>query len=220
MVFSGPTNLSSNSASTDFPVPVLVPTINRIFRYTFFPSRQSPAYRQKISASSGDKLKFTNSSSVRGHVASGKKREARALFEALQKAGDDDSHWVYYQKAPLVPLLRQGDLCRLGYPLALPPERMRTSVPGQEPWVAACKMISSNSSNKVEAPAAINLLLTRLAADHFSEIKKSPPLLYHNDLSARASRFYWSEDFGYALWLRLYYQSRSVRNGGAISASY
>ena len=148
------------------------------------------------------------------------KPAARTLFEALQKAGDDNSHWVYYQKAPLVPLLRQGDLCRLGYPLALPPERMRTSVPGQEPWVAACKMISSNSSNKVEAPAAINLLLTRLAADHFSEIKKSPPLLYHNDLSARASRFYWSEDFGYALWLRLYYQSRSVRNGGAISASY
>jgi hypothetical protein len=31
-----------------------------------------------------------------------------------------------------------------------------------------------------------------------------PPLLYHNDLSASVKRFYWSEDVGYALWLRLY----------------
>ena len=27
---------------------------------------------------------------------------------------------------------------------------------------------------------------------------------YHNDTSATVSRFYWSQDFGYALWLRLY----------------
>jgi hypothetical protein len=31
-----------------------------------------------------------------------------------------------------------------------------------------------------------------------------PPLLYHNDLTATVSRYYWSEDVGYALWLRLY----------------
>jgi hypothetical protein len=32
-------------------------------------------------------------------------------------------------------------------------------------------------------------------------------MLYHNDLTASTSRFYWSEDFGYALWLRLYLEN-------------
>ena len=31
--------------------------------------------------------------------------------------------------------------------------------------------------------------------------------MYHNDLTATVRRFYWSEDFGYALWLRLYAES-------------
>ena len=35
-------------------------------------------------------------------------------------------------------------------------------------------------------------------------VRRAPPLLYHNDLTASVSRYYWSEDFGYALWLRLY----------------
>lgn len=29
-------------------------------------------------------------------------------------------------------------------------------------------------------------------------------MLYHNDLTATVKRYYWSEDFGYALRLRLY----------------
>jgi len=33
-------------------------------------------------------------------------------------------------------------------------------------------------------------------------------LLYHNDLTGTVKRFYWSEDFGYALWLRLYEATR------------
>jgi hypothetical protein len=148
------------------------------------------------------------------------KRAARALFEALQRVIDDDSHWVYYKDAPLVPLLRQGDLCKLGYPLALPPDRIRSSVPGQEPWVAACTLISSISAGAAPNPEVAKLLLGRLAADHFSEIKKTPPLLYHNDLSARASRYYWSEDFGYALWLRLYSQGLKTRNTGAMSGAH
>ena len=147
------------------------------------------------------------------------KLAACALFEALQRVIDDGSHWVYYKKSPLVPLLRQGDLCRLGYPLTLPPGRIQASVPGQEPWVAACRLISSNSADKADISAAAKLLLGHLASDHFSEIKKMPPLLYHNDLSARASRFYWSEDFGYALWLRLYSQGQDARTTGAIRAA-
>jgi len=51
---------------------------------------------------------------------------------------------------------------------------------------------------------AVRNLLVRIGRDDFAQIRHSPPLLYHNDLSATVRRFYWSEDFGYALWLRLY----------------
>ena len=47
-------------------------------------------------------------------------------------------------------------------------------------------------------------MLSRLASDDFALLRGAPPLLYHNDLSATVNRFYWSEDAGYALWLRLY----------------
>src|SRR5205823_377496 len=51
---------------------------------------------------------------------------------------------------------------------------------------------------------AIRNLLVRIGSDDFAQIRRTPPLVYHNDLSASVKRFYWSEDFGYALWLRLY----------------
>jgi hypothetical protein len=47
-------------------------------------------------------------------------------------------------------------------------------------------------------------LLVRIGSDDFAQLRRTPPLLYHNDLTASVSRFYWSEDVGYALWLRLY----------------
>jgi hypothetical protein len=46
-----------------------------------------------------------------------------------------------------------------------------------------------------------------LAKEDFAALRQEPPLLYHNDLSASVPRYYWSEDFGYALWLRLYYET-------------
>ena len=46
-------------------------------------------------------------------------------------------------------------------------------------------------------------LLAQLAQDDFALLRKTPPLLYHNDLTATVPRYYWSEDVGYALWLRL-----------------
>jgi hypothetical protein len=55
-----------------------------------------------------------------------------------------------------------------------------------------------------KARRAIDDLLARLGSDDFALLRRTPPLLYHNDLSATVSRFYWSEDAGYALWLRLY----------------
>jgi hypothetical protein len=56
---------------------------------------------------------------------------------------------------------------------------------------------------------AIRHLLAQLGRDDFLALRRSPPLLYHNDQTATVKRFYWSEDFGYALWLRLYEASRS-----------
>jgi hypothetical protein len=47
-------------------------------------------------------------------------------------------------------------------------------------------------------------LLARFSRNDFAQLRSAPPLLYHNDLSASVNRYYWSEDVGYALWLRLY----------------
>ena len=39
-----------------------------------------------------------------------------------------------------------------------------------------------------------------------------------NDLTARPSRYYFSQDFGYALWLRLYLESSRFSSGDAAIA--
>jgi hypothetical protein len=65
--------------------------------------------------------------------------------------------------------------------------------------------------------AEIQAVLRQLAKDDFALLRKSPPLLYHNDLTATTPRYYWSEDVGYALWLRLSYENAHLghpRPGG------
>jgi len=57
------------------------------------------------------------------------------------------------------------------------------------------------------ASTETNDLLLKLSQDDFGLIRRNPPLLYHNDFTASVRRFYWSWDFGYALWLRLYFES-------------
>jgi len=138
---------------------------------------------------------------------------ARALCGALGRAADEDRVWVYYQAAPLVPMLRQADLRQAGCPLRLPASRLRTRVPGQEVWVAAAGQLQHLLDPGLPAPgaAATLALLQTLAADDFSPVRSSPPFLYHNDLTASTPRFYWSEDFGYALWLRLYLENAHRR---------
>ena len=127
----------------------------------------------------------------------------RALCEALHPVVDQDRVWVYYRRAPLVPILRLADLQRAGCALELPESRMRTSVPGQEIWVSVVKLLA-----RAQPPQAVETqaMLRQLAADDFALLRKNPPLLYHNDLTATVPRYYWSEDAGYALWLRLSYE--------------
>jgi hypothetical protein len=134
---------------------------------------------------------------------------ARALCGVLGRTIAEDRIWVYYQAAPLVPLLRQADLLRAGCALRLPAARLRTRVSGQEVWIAAGRLLEQflSAAGPRPAAAATVALLDSLSSYNFSAIKRNPPLLYHNDFTGSLPRFYWSEDFGYALWLRLYLEN-------------
>ena len=130
---------------------------------------------------------------------------AAALCAAMRRQIDDDRVWVYYRLAPLVPILRTADLERARCALEVPALRKRTTVAGQEIWLSAVQLLARGW--KRDGPAAdraeITGVLQQLAKDQFRAIREAPPLLYHNDLSATVPRYYWSEDVGYALWLRL-----------------
>jgi hypothetical protein len=109
-----------------------------------------------------------------------------------------------------VPYLRSAELRQLGCAIPLPEERLALPAAGQEIWSEAARRLSETIASPQDAKArqAVANLLVRLGSDDFAQLRHSPPLLYHNDLSATVRRFYWSEDFGYALWLRLYETTR------------
>lgn len=129
---------------------------------------------------------------------------ARNLCNALRRSVGDEDIWVYYDKAPLVPYLRSAELQKLGCAIPLPTERLEATAVGQEVWSEAVRLLAETKSSPANARQAMRSLLARIGDDDFAQIRRSPPLLYHNDLSASVKRFYWSEEFGYALWLRLY----------------
>ena len=143
-----------------------------------------------------------------------------ALCRALSRVVDEDRVWIYYRMAPLVPILRQADLEKAGCTLSLPATRLRASVPGQDEWVAAATLLRRFAGRNEPPPDAQETLalLRKLATDDFAYVRANPPLLYHNDLTASVPRFYWSEDFGYALWLRLFYEQahRHLASRGGI----
>ena len=132
------------------------------------------------------------------------------LCHALQRSFWDEDIWTYYAKAPLVPYLRSAELRQLGCAIPLPAERLALPAAEQEIWSEAVRRLVEikASSQDANVRQAIRNLLTRIGSDDFAQLRRSPPLLYHNDLSATVRRFYWSEDFGYALWLRLYEAAR------------
>jgi hypothetical protein len=132
---------------------------------------------------------------------------ARALCEALQKRAADEDIWVYYRLAPPIIILRLMDLRKGGCPLQLAQTRLQAVVPGQEVWAETARLLQRVDYGDDRDAAHTIELLRKIAADEFSLIARSPPLLYHNDLTASVRRFYWSEDLGYALWLRLYFET-------------
>jgi hypothetical protein len=126
---------------------------------------------------------------------------ARALCDALRPVAGTDRVWVYYRKAPLIPILRLPDVRRTGCTLELPESRMQTDVPNQQIWTTVARLLAPASSPDA---VLIRAVLRELARDDFALVRMNPPLFYHNDLTATVPRYYWSEDLGYALWLRLY----------------
>ena len=131
--------------------------------------------------------------------------EARGLCDALGRHVADDRIWVYYERTSLVPMLRTRDLERAGCPLTLPASRMQTSIPGQEIWMSVVQLLLRGTRADGPRPDAADVtdVLERIARNDFALLRTSPPLLYHNDLTATVPRYYWSQDVGYALWLRL-----------------
>ena len=131
---------------------------------------------------------------------------AQNLCNALRRSFGDEDIWVYYADSPLVPYLRGAELRQLGCALPLPLKRLSPPAAGQEVWGEAVRLLAETTASPQDANArrVIRSLLVRIGGDDFVQVRRSPPLLYHNDLSATVKRFYWSEDFGYALWLRLY----------------
>lgn len=142
-------------------------------------------------------------------LAGSRPPDARALCTALRAHVDSDAAWVYYRQAPLVPALRVDDLRRAGCDVALPDPRVHTAVPEQQVWVSLADMLADTARPPLDA-VLVRALLRELARDNFAFVERHPPLFYHNDLSATVPRFYWSEDLGYALWLRLLEVSRSL----------
>lgn len=129
---------------------------------------------------------------------------AKDLCKAIQNSFKDENVWAYYAKAPLLPYLRSAELNRLGCAVPLPAERLMNLPAEQELWSeAARKLVETPLPPNAAAREEIRKLLVRLGSDDFAALRRSP-LLYHNDLSATVKRYYWSEDVGYALWLRLY----------------
>jgi hypothetical protein len=142
---------------------------------------------------------------------------ASALCQALKRSINDDRIWVYYRTAPLLPILRQSDVRQAGCALQLPPQRLQTAPPDQALWIASGRLLERmlTVGGPPPAPAETRDLLAALARNDFSSMRENPPLLYHNDFTASVSRFYWSEEFGYALWLRIYFESMRHSSPGA-----
>jgi len=134
---------------------------------------------------------------------------ADRLCRALQPRMADDRIWVWYTVAPLLPLLREADLAGSGCLVRVPERRLRTEVPGQQAYLTQTRLLRSLLLSEGPRPSPEPFLraLRGVAQGGFVMVSRTPPLLYHNDLSATPAHYHWSEDVGYALWLRLYVEA-------------
>ncbi|MBJ2156785.1 hypothetical protein [Variovorax sp. IB41] len=138
---------------------------------------------------------------------------ARALCATLKRRADDDSLWVYYAGAPPVMSLRLAEVQRAGCALEVPASRLQPAVPAQAVWAQVASLVArlQDTAPTAAQKAEATRLLQALASHEFAALAGNPPLLYHNDMSATVRRFYWSQEVGYALWLRLYHATRGAQ---------
>ncbi len=130
---------------------------------------------------------------------------ARTLCSALLRSSGNDENWVYYSGTALVPYLRAAQLEQLGCQIPLPTARLARSVPGQAWWDEAARLlVQAGATPGATTRQTIAGFLPQIAASNFALLREAPPLIFNNDMTANVKRFYWSQDFGYALWLRLY----------------
>ena len=136
---------------------------------------------------------------------SGRRRGTSARRSGARQA--TTTSMVYYAKAPLVPYLRSAELRQARVPDCAP----RGAAGATRPGTGALERAGATARADIcvaagrERAAGDRSTCSRASAATTSPcFAATPPLLYHNDLSATVSRFYWSEDAGYALWLRLY----------------
>jgi hypothetical protein len=131
---------------------------------------------------------------------------ARSLCAALQEAVDEEQNWVFYREAPILPMVREGDLARRGCAIPVTDLRARTARSGQAPWIDLARLLRASSTATPMSRETSVALLHRLSAKDFAALRADPPLLYHGDLRV-TRRYYWSTSVGYALWLRLYFET-------------
>lgn len=125
--------------------------------------------------------------------------EAERLCRDLRHMVHDPRNWVWYRYAPLIPYWRILESQRNGCSLPFPDWMFALVSAEQGEYLELVTAIYGNPLREHKAA-----LLKRFARNHFSFFKEHPPLLYHSDPSAPNHRFYWSPQFAYALWLRLY----------------
>jgi hypothetical protein len=137
---------------------------------------------------------------------------AQTLCKAIVRSAGNENVWVYYAQTALVPYLRSAELEQLGCPVPLPTARLARSVPGQEYWSEVAELFAQTGASPPDARTrqTIDAVLTQLGDDDFAVLREAPPLIFENDPTANVKRFYWSQDFGYALWLRLYEAAKVV----------
>jgi hypothetical protein len=133
-------------------------------------------------------------------------KSAGALCQALRRSFGNSENWVYYSETALVPYLRAAQLEQLGCLVPLPSARLARSAPGQAWWAEAARLLVAAGASAPDASTRQTIagFLQQIAAAGFALVREAPPLIFNNDTTANVKRFYWSQDFGYALWLRLY----------------
>lgn len=93
--------------------------------------------------------------------------------------------------------------------MRIPEDRLLQGPHAVEPYIALSQLFENLLLKRGPVPTRETLLraLNDLAEGALRPLERTPPLLYHNDVSASTPRFYWSGDVGYALWLRLYVET-------------